>query len=248
MLQEVSREEFCDRAAAILRSVTDGAESVLIVDGGQPVATLAAYQLATGAATAQRALDKTELGFSPETGSVGSDSGREQVAALLSELGVPVADGSLLGEIYAATLELCDAKATVYTADLRALAQEMIAEAPQRVRLLAVTISSTTGLPTTAEVTLSLGHGPAMRREQGDGPLDAAIRAIERLTGLTPNVRNFNLAGATPGHDAMAEATIELELDGTVVVGAGASTNAVEAGIHAYVNALNFLAEARSQP
>lgn len=196
----------------------------------------------------ERVVDKVELGFSPATGVVGSDSGREQLALRLGDLGVPVLDATLLGEVYAAVLELCDAKETVYAEDLRAVAQEMIAEAPQRLRLLAVTVTSTTGLPATAEVTLSLGQGPAMRREQGDGPLDAAIRAIERLTGLAPTVLNFSVFSATPGHDAMAEAVIELELEGTEVVGSGASTNAVEAGIHAYINALNFLVETRGHP
>jgi 2-isopropylmalate synthase len=96
-------------------------------------------------------------------------------------------------------------------------------------------------------VTLELGRGPAMRREQGDGPLDAAIKAIERLTGLAPSVENFSVVAATRGHDAIAEAMIQLALDDDIVVGAGASTNAIEAGIHAYVNALNFLAEARQR-
>jgi len=79
-----------------------------------------------------------------------------------------------------------------------------------------VTVTSTTGLPATAEVTLELGHGPAMRREQGDGPLDAAIKAIEKLTGLTPSVENFSVVAATRGHDAIASAVIELLHEGEV--------------------------------
>ena len=192
-------------------------------------------------------VDKPALGFDPAAGAVGSDAGREFLASELERLGVPVVDEALLGDVYAAVLELCEAKETVYDEDLRVLAQEKIAEAPQRMRLLAVTVTSTTGLPATAEVTLDLGHGPAMRREHGDGPLDAAIRAIERLTGLTPSVENFSVVAATRGHDAMAEAVIELAAEGAVVVGAGVSTNAIEAGVHAYVNALNFLMEARSK-
>ena len=192
-------------------------------------------------------VDKSALGFDVATGLVGSESGREQLALELRRLNVPVADATLLGDIYAAVLALCEDKDTIYTEDLRVLAQEKIAEAPQRMRLLAVTITSTTGLPATAEVTLELGKGPAMRREQGDGPLDAAIRAIERLTGLTPTVENFSVVAATRGHDALAEAFIQLVDGPTAVLGAGASTNAIEAGVHAYVNALNFLMEARQQ-
>jgi antitoxin (DNA-binding transcriptional repressor) of toxin-antitoxin stability system len=190
-------------------------------------------------------LDKTLLGFDPAAGVVGSDAGREYLAGQLTHLNVPVRDEELLGSIYSAVLRLCEDKECVYEPDLRVLAQELIAEAPQRLRLLAVTVTSSTGLPATAEVTLELGQGPAMRREHGDGPLDAAFKAIQRLTQLEPVVENFSVVAATPGRDAMAEAVIGLVLEGRRAVGSGASTNAIEAGIHAYVNALNFLIEAR---
>ncbi len=191
-------------------------------------------------------LDKVLLGFDPPAGAVGSASGREYLAGQLLRLNVPVRDESLLDAIYAAVLQLCEDKEQVYEPDLRVLAQELIAEAPQRLRLLAATITSSTGLPATAEVTLELGRGqgPAMRREHGDGPLDAAFKAIQRLTQLEPMVENFSVVSATRGSDAMAEAVIELVLEGRRAVGSGASTNAIEAGIHAYLNALNFLVEA----
>jgi prevent-host-death family protein len=191
-------------------------------------------------------LDKSLLGFDPGAGVVGSDAGREYLAGQLARLNVPVRDETLLSAVYAAVLELCEGKEYLYEPDVRVLAQEMIAEAPQRLRLLAVTITSSTGLPATAEVTLELDQGPAMRREHGDGPLDAAFKAIQRLTGLEPAVENFSVVAATPGSDAMAQAVIQLVLDGRRAVGSGASTNAIEAGIHAYVNALNFLSEART--
>lgn len=191
-------------------------------------------------------LDKALLGFDPAAGAIGSAAGRDYLAGVLTRLNVPIQDDALLNAIYAAVLQLCEDKEQVYEPDLRVVAQELIAESPQRLRLLAVTVTSSTGLPATAEVTLELGQGPAMRREHGDGPLDAAFKAIQRLTQLEPIVENFSVVAATPGRDAMAEAVIQLVLDGRRAVGSGASTNAIEAGIHAYVNALNFLIEARA--
>lgn len=191
-------------------------------------------------------MEKPLLGFDPTTGAVGSEAGREYLASTLERLNVPIRDEQVLSDLYATVLHLCEEKEHVYEPDVRVLAQEAIAEAPQRLRLLAVTITSTTGLPATAEVTLELGHGPAMRREHGAGPLDAAFKAIQRLTQQEPDVENFSVVSATRGSDAIAEAVIELVLGGRRVMGAGASTNAIEAGIHAYVNALNFLVEARA--
>ena len=192
-------------------------------------------------------VDKAQLGFEPATGVVGSEAGRDFLVAELRELGVPIVDETLQASIYSRVLELCESKQRVFRQDLKMLAQEMIAEAPQRLKLHALTVQSTTGLPALAEVTLQLGQGPAMRREHGDGPLDAAFKAIEKLTRLQPEVENFTVVTATKGRDAMAEAMIELSLEGELVFGAGASTNAVEAGVLAYVNALNFLIETRRE-
>lgn len=196
----------------------------------------------------QPEIDKVLLGFDPAGGAIGSASGREFVASELRRLAVPINEPAVFDGVYSALLGICEEKERIYPEDLRALAQEKIAEAPQRLRLLALSVQSASGLPATAEVTLELAHGPAMRQERGDGPLDAAFKAIEKLTGLKPEVENFSVVSATRGRDATAEAMIQLNLEGDAAVGAGASTNALEAGVHAYLNALNFLLESRREP
>jgi hypothetical protein len=269
--RSLSLEEFEASARKLVGEVASGGGIIFIEDGGRPLAMLAAHgrlpgwegwmqemraafptegaRIAQAPSTATAAqpdpedFDKSLLGFDPAAGVIGSASGREFLATSLRRLSVPVTDDRLLDAIYAAVLQLCEDKERVYDRDLRALAQELISEAPQRLRLLAVTIQSTTGLPATAEVTLELGGGPAMRRELGDGPLDAAFNAIEKLTGMSVEVEDFTVVAATKGRDAMAEAFIQLNHQGVSVVGAGASTNAIEAGVHAYLNALNFLYE-----
>jgi hypothetical protein len=262
--------QFAARVPELVDQVRGGGESVVVVREGTPVAVLAGPSaigggfprweewlqeiratFSNGGAQGRLrtplpeppAVDKALLGFDPGAGSFGSDAGREHLAEELSRLGVPIRDEKLLAEVYSRALGLCEDKDRLYEEDLRLLAQQSIAEAPQRLRLLAITITSSTGLPATAEVTMELGHGPAMRQEQGDGPLDAAFKAIQRLTSLEPEVGNFSVVAATPGRDAMAEAMIELVLEGRHVIGTGGSTNTVEASVHAYVNALNFLLE-----
>ncbi|MBO0682137.1 MAG: hypothetical protein J2P45_03190 [Candidatus Dormibacteraeota bacterium] len=271
----VEETEFAGRAPELLEQVGGGGEPVVVLRGGVAVAVLAGPSaIGTGlprweewlhairqsfpaAGTKVRpqlslpeppAMDKALLGFDPASGCVGSDAGREQLVAELSRLGVPIRDEKLLAEVYGQLLALCEEKDRLYEDDVRLLAQQAVAEAPQRMRLLSVTVTSSTGLPAAAEVTMELGHGPAMRQEHGDGPLDAAFKAIQRLTRLEPEVGNFSVVAATPGRDAMAEAMIELVLAGRRVIGTGGSTNAIEAGVHAYVNALNFLMEEGLRP
>jgi 2-isopropylmalate synthase len=240
-------DELRDRAAELVAGVAKRGETVVVTDGVRRLAIIAPH----GGPLTDRRLDKQELGFDPASGAVGSNSGREAVARELRDAGLPVAVGTnLLDQVYTAVLELCDDKDEVYFEDLRVLAEELLAEAPGRFQLLSLTTQTTTGMPATAEVTLKAGGGPAMRRQQGDGPLDAAFKAIEKITGLAPKVESFAAFAASPGRDAMAEALIELSLGEHRVTGRGASTDSVAAGVHAYLNALNFLAslEAAAKP
>jgi 2-isopropylmalate synthase len=274
----VNLDQFEGQARALMESIMEKGEPVLVTREGAPIAIIAPpaalqttaladlprweewlHELKESLSSASQGgqnartlslpqppeIDKSMLGFDLRAGVVGSDAGREYLRSELGRLGVPITDENLVNDIYTQVLGLCEDKDKIYEDDLRVLAQKAISQAPQRLRLLSVTVTSSTGLPATAEVTLELGHGPAMRREQGDGPLDAAFKAIQRLVSLEPEVENFSVVAATRGSDALAEAVIALSAEGRRVLGAGTSTNAIEAGVQAYVNALNFLLEER---
>lgn len=235
----VSVNELKERADALVAQVAGGGEHVVITDGSRRLAIITPH----GGPLVDRAMVKAELGFDPASGRVGTPGGREFVGRELREAGIPLTEGAgALDAIYGAVLTLCEDKEQIFREDLRALAEELLADAPGRLRLLALTIQTTTGMPATAEVTLQLESGPAMRRQQGDGPLDAAFKAIETLTGVSPKVESFASFSATPGRDAMAEAVVELSLGEEMVTGRGASTDSVTAAVHAYLHALNFLA------
>jgi 2-isopropylmalate synthase len=234
----VSVSELKERADVLVAQVAAGGEHVVVTDGERRLAIITPH----GGPLTDRPIAKSELGFDPAAGHVGTPGGREFLGRELRESGLPLAQGEvLLDQVYSAVLSLCEDKETIFREDIRALAEEVLAEAPGRVKLLALTIQTTTGMPATAEVTLQLESGPAMRRQQGDGPLDAAFKAIERLTGIAPAVESFAAFSATPGRDAMAEAVVELSLDEQMVTGRGASTDSVTAGVLAYLHALNFL-------
>jgi 2-isopropylmalate synthase len=236
----VSVSELKERADALVAQVASGGEHVVVTDGERRLAILTPH----GGPLNDRAIAKAELGFDPAAGLVGTPGGREFLGRELREAGVPVADSEgILDQVYSGVLTLCEDKEAIFREDIRALAEEVLSDAPGRLRLLALTIQTTTGMPATAEVTLQLESGPAMRRQQGDGPLDAAFKAIEKLTGIAPRVESFAAFSATPGRDAMAEAVVELSLDERMVTGRGASTDSVTAGVHAYLHALNFLSK-----
>lgn len=73
----------------------------------------------------------------------------------------------------------------------------------------------------------------------GDGPIDAAFQAIEKLVGMKYELDDFQIQSVTGGRGAMGGATVRLRHNGQVTPGRGTSTDIVEASILAYLNALN---------
>ena len=73
----------------------------------------------------------------------------------------------------------------------------------------------------------------------GDGPVDAAFRAIEQITGTHYELDDYQVQAVTEGRDSMGSAIIKLRSNGKLYSGKGISTDVIEAGINAYINALN---------
>ena len=73
----------------------------------------------------------------------------------------------------------------------------------------------------------------------GDGPIDAAFLAIERITGQHYELDDFQIQAVTEGREAMGQTVVKLRSSGKVYSGRGISTDIVGASIRAYINALN---------
>jgi len=73
----------------------------------------------------------------------------------------------------------------------------------------------------------------------GDGPIDAAFLAIERIVGAHYELDDFQIQAVTEGREAMGQTVVKLRSAGKVYSGRGISTDIVGASIRAYINALN---------
>jgi 2-isopropylmalate synthase len=63
--------------------------------------------------------------------------------------------------------------------------------------------------------------------------------AIEQLTGVTVECRDFSVHSVTLGKDAQGEVMIQVEHEGQIYRGRGVSTDSVEASAKAFLNAIN---------
>ena len=73
----------------------------------------------------------------------------------------------------------------------------------------------------------------------GDGPIDAAFLAVEKILGHHFELDDFQIQAVTEGREAMGSALVKLRDNGKLYSGNGISTDIIGAAVRAYINALN---------
>lgn len=172
---------------------------------------------------------------------LGKHSGRHAFKERLKELGHKLSDK----EIDKAFLQfkiLADKKKTIYDEDLETIIEEELSEIPETFKLIYFNVTCGNRTVPTATVQLRKDKRMYENASSGDGPIDAAYKAIDRVTGITGRLVDYNIKAVTGGKDAMGEVNIKIRsAQGRVVTGRGSSTDIIEASIKAYLNAINKL-------
>ncbi|HUD47321.1 MAG TPA: 2-isopropylmalate synthase [Candidatus Baltobacteraceae bacterium] len=170
-------------------------------------------------------------------------SGRAAVSARLKHLGFKMSEPDVAA-IFARFKEIGDKKKFVYDDDLSALVEGQITEVPETWTLDYLSVTSGNRTVPTATVRLHKAAGKKSEGVQdagiGDGPVDAALKAIDRLTRTPGKLLDYSLRAVSQGKDAMGEVTVKVNFgDGKILTGKGASTDVIEASARAYLNAVN---------
>src|SRR5437016_3068494 len=123
-------------------------------------------------------------------------SGRAAVAARMKHLGFKMTDGDVQA-VFARFKEIGDKKKFVYDDDLVALVEGHIAEVPETWSLDYLSVTSGNQTVPTATVRLRKPGKPNGGLFQdagiGDGPVDASLKAIDRLTKTKGKLMDYSL-------------------------------------------------------
>ena len=170
-------------------------------------------------------------------------SGRHALRHRLEELGFHL-DQRELNIAYERFVKVADKKKEVYDEDLRAIVEDEIRDFPTRFALDYLHTISGTGTVPSATVRIGIdGERHVQESAWGDGPVDAAYRAIKKATdNADTKVEDYTIRGVTGGAEAMGEVTVNVSCHGRVTRGRGASTDIIEASAKAFLDALNRLA------
>jgi len=186
-------------------------------------------------------MNPVELGIPQGTQLVlGKLSGRHAFRNHVTDLGYELTDEEMT-RAFAAFKELADKKVDVDDRDLEAIINEstgVMENVAWRLDLVQVT-STDHGTPTATLRLIDPEGNILSDAATGTGPVDAVYKAMNRITGLTPELTEFSVNSVTEGIDAQGEVTIRIQSDDKVYTGRAADTDIIVASARAYMNALN---------
>ena len=142
-------------------------------------------------------------------------------------------------KVYEAFRAIADKKEKVGAKELDAIVAAAAMQVPPTYVLDSYVVTSGNTISATAHLKLHKQDKVLEGVSIGDGAIDAAFLAIERITGEHYELDDFQIQAVTEGREAMGQTVVKLRASGKVFSGRGISTDIVGASIHAYINALN---------
>jgi 2-isopropylmalate synthase len=170
---------------------------------------------------------------------LGKHSGRNAFRTRLKEIGLDIGSEENLNEAFQRFKELADKKHEIYDEDLQAIIANSLGADHEQFKIISMKVVTETGEVPKADVILSVNGEEKPGHAEGDGPVDASIKAIESVIHSGSKLLLYSVTSITGGTDSQGEVTVRIERRGRVVNGRGADTDIVVASAKAYINAIN---------
>lgn len=181
------------------------------------------------------------IGLTRNSMVLGKHSGRHAFEDRLVSLGYRL-EKEELDEAFEKFKALADRKKIVQDADLEVLMSHKAVEIPETYKLDRFVINTGNTITATASVRLIRQNGKTEIIEEvstGDGPVDAAFKAVEKIVGISFVLEDYKLRSVTEGKDAQGEAYVKLRRGPRLYTGKGVSTDVFESSVMSYINAVN---------
>jgi 2-isopropylmalate synthase len=186
------------------------------------------------------------VGFAQTRLVLGKLSGRHALRARLKELGYALTAAEF-AKAYGRFVEVADRKKEVSDQDLESIIEGEVLAVPEIYQLDYLHVASGNTTVPTATVRLTREGESFEEAACGDGPVDAAYRAVDRITGLSVTLLEYNIRAVTGGKDALGEVQVKVRDNGHRFSGRGTSPDVIEASVRAYLQAINKLLAARER-
>lgn len=164
-------------------------------------------------------------------------SGHAALRYRLETLGIKM-EAEQLDAFYKNFLEYADKRKQVNDEDLLILAGAEKAE-NAHIKLDYLQVTSGKGLIPVASVGLDIAGEKFQAAAQGNGPVDAAIKALKEIIKRKMTIKEFTIQNITKGSDDLGKVHMQVEYNGHVYYGFGADTDIVTASVQAFIDCVN---------
>ncbi len=184
-----------------------------------------------------------DVGWSANKIVLGKLSGRNAFKQRLHDLGIALESEAEVNAAFQRFKDLADVKSEIFDEDIQALVSDQAVhqEPDEHYRLISMAQRSETGERPHARVTLSIDGKEETAESDGNGPVDATLKAIESKVRSGTEMLLYSVNAITTGTESQGEVTVRLAKAGRVVNGVGSDPDIVIASAKAYLGALNKL-------
>ena len=181
-----------------------------------------------------------DVGFSGSKIVLGKLSGRHAFSERLKSLGYSLEEKEL-NQAFKRFKDLADKKPKIFDEDLATIVEDELSVEKEKYKLVNFEVTSGNKITPLAKVELKSEKKSLSASCEGDGPIDACFKTIDKATGQKGRLVDYKVNAVTSGKDALGEASIKIAFKNHVVIGRGSSTDVIEASVLAYINAINRL-------
>lgn len=183
-------------------------------------------------------IDPVAVGINESIIALTARSGRAALKHRLQNLGYQL-EGEELENAYVKFLEVADRKKEVKDEDLEILVGIEEGTSGRRIKLEHLQIIAGKSAIPMAAVTLSINGEQFTATESGNGPVDAAFKAVKSIVRHNIRLEEFLVQAITRGSDDVGKVHIQIENRGKYYYGFAGHTDILTASVEAFVSAIN---------
>ena len=183
-----------------------------------------------------------DVGWSANKIVLSKVSGRNAFKQRLQDLGAQMESESDINAAFARFKELADRKSEIFDEDILALvSSESLAREKEQYGFVSLSQHSETGERPQASIVFTVGGAEVKSSSDGDGPVDASLKAIEAQVESGAEMVLYSVNAISGSTESQGEVTVRLQHSGRVVNGIGADPDIIVASAKAYLSALSKL-------
>lgn len=184
-------------------------------------------------------MDPTDVGINESAILLTARSGRAALKHRLELLGFEL-DKEKLDEVYEEFLKLADKKKDIRDDDIALLVGDATRK-EHRIKLDYLQVVTGKSLKPMATVRLNISGEKFDATSDGNGPVDAAIKAVKKIIHRQVVIEEFLVQAITRGSDDIGKVHMQVEYEDAIYHGFGAHTDIITASVEAFLDAINKL-------